>query len=173
MFDPSEGKWDDVIERHFEYIKFYPKNATAFYNLGFNFAQKGQVKNSEIAFLKALELKPDMAEALVNLGGMAFGQRDWDKSIEYNEKAIKIQPALVNAKHNIAYAYFMKSEYERAVALFEELVKADSANGGALYGLANVHYELDNLELSRKYLDRAIELGVEPDPLFLKKFEDD
>lgn len=172
LFDVAEGQWDDVIIRHFDYLNFYPKSATAYYNLGFAFAQRGQSQNAEVAFNKALEFKADMAEAVINLGGLYFGRQEWDKSIEYNKKAFKMQPALINAKLNVAYALFMKGEYDQAVTAFEELADHTDVKGAANYGLSNVHYELDNLKLSRKYFARAIELGVEPDPEFEKLLND-
>lgn len=172
LFDVSEGVWDDVIMRHFEYLNFYPKSAIAFYNLGFAFAQRGMSHNAETAFNKALEFNPKMAEAVVNLGGLYFGRSEWDKAIEFNKKAYEMQPALINAKLNVGYAYFMKGEYNQAIEAFEELLDNHDVKGGANYGLANVHYELDNLELSRKYFARAVELGVNPDPEFEKRLNE-
>jgi Tfp pilus assembly protein PilF len=171
MFDASEGTWDDVIDRHFEYLGFYPTSHVAFYNLGFAFAQRGQADNAERAFLKALELKSDFVEAIINMGGLAYGRCDWDKSIEYNKKALAFHPDLVQSKANVAYAYLMKDELETAVELFKECIKQAPQFGVAHYGLAITYDAMDNTVAAKSHYTIAVQLGIEPEEAFKKKME--
>lgn len=171
LFDRGEGEWDHAVERHFEYLRFYPNSAVTYYNLGLNFAQKGQDKNAEIAFKKALSLKPEMPEALINLGGLAYGRKDFDACIEYNEKALKLESGLALANCNIAFAHSLKGNDERAVELFSRIVDEHDEYAAAHYGLAVSYDALGKADLSRKHYERAISLGYEPSPDFAEKMK--
>ena len=169
LFTNDEGAWTDIFNRHIEYLIHHPNSATTFFNLGFAFAQHNQPGNAEVAFLKALEISPGMVEALVNLGGLAFGRQDWDKSIRYNLQAITVRPDMIEPKTNLGFAHLMKGKFEDALKMFEEVAKDAPKFGRGFYGLAVAHYRLDNFESARKYLDRALELGVKAEPEFVNK----
>ena len=171
LFNPAEGPWDDIVGRHLEYLEFYPKSAVAFYNLGFAFAQRDQVGNAEVAFNKALELNPDMVEAQVNLGGLAFGKGDWNECIRYNNLVLVKKPGFPQARTNIAYAMFMMGENEAAEKEFLALEKERPKDGSVQYGLAVLYDSLDNRELSRKYFERAVQLGYPVTKEFAAKFK--
>jgi len=169
LFDPQEGVWDDVIGRHFEYLRFYPTSPVVYYNLGFSFAERDQAKNAEAAFRKALEFKPDMVEAWINLGGLAYGRADWAECIRCNEKALAIDAGFPAARLNIGFARLMLDETAEALKLFEAIIEENPELGPAHYGLAVAHYSLDNLEAARKHYAIAVSRGVEPELEFSKK----
>ncbi len=170
-YDREEGEWDDVIERHFEYLSYYPKSSSTYYNLGFTFAERGQVNNAHIAFEKSLEVDPNMAESLVNLGGLAFGQQEWEKSIEYNEKALEIRPKMLPARLNIGFANLMKGDIPAAVEIFDAILKKYPKEASALYGMAVAYDDLKDEKKSLEYFDRAVTFGAKPDAAFAKKMK--
>lgn len=162
FFIPPEQGWSDLVQRHLEYLQFYPNNHTAFYNLGLAFAKENMADNAERAFLKALEISPKMTEALINLGGLAYGRMDWDKTIEYNEKALEVIPDMAQSKLNIAFALLMKEENDKAADMFADVLMQDKKNGNAKYGLAIANEAMGNLEEARKLLEEAKSFGVTP-----------
>ena len=60
-------------------------------------------------FNKAIELKPDYAEAYVNRGNSYLGLEEYERAIEDFDKAIKIDPKDVGAYHNRAIAIGQKT----------------------------------------------------------------
>ncbi len=169
MFNPSEGTWDDLIDRHLEYVSFHQTSPVAWYNIGFAFAEKGQSGNAEIAFKKALEHNPNMVEAMVNLGGLAFGAQNWDASIAYNEKALELNPKMNEAKLNVAYAHLMKGNHDEALKRFQAILEKQNKNANALYGMAVVYDSMDRTSDAREFFNKAVAMGAKPSPEFAKK----
>lgn len=82
-------------------------------------------------YRKALELKPDSAEALNNLGNVTFLQNDVSGAIELYRKSNARDPSLAVPLHNVAKMYFREGKLDQgqqaqkaAVEIGGELVRA-------------------------------------------------
>jgi len=87
---------------------------------------------------KALELKPDYVEALINSGTLLREQLDHHAAIDRFNRALALKPDHLNAMSNLA---IMLTEFKRsqeAVAMFERLlaIKPDFE-----YGVGSICYE--------------------------------
>jgi len=63
-----EGDYEDAAAQFSEYTKDHSANAWGFYMLGLAELKAGDEEGSEIAFLSALNIKPDHVKSLVNYG---------------------------------------------------------------------------------------------------------
>ena len=100
------GQFDQAIKAFERIITFTPNQASAYYNLGNVYKDKGLINDAIEAFTKALELKSDYSEAYKNL-----------------RIALSRQGNLTSDRHELLfqnYQYAMKKKTETAEALLME-----------------------------------------------------
>ena len=92
------------------------------------------------SFTKAIELKPDYAEAYSNRGIAYFEKGEHDRAIEDYNKAIERNPDYAEAYTNRGNAYYRKGEYDRAIEDHNRTIErkpnlAEAYNNrGSVYG---------------------------------------
>ena len=97
----SQGNFLEASKYYQYFINKGFKDPNVFCNYGVILKKLGKFKLSEISLRKAIELKPDLAEAHYNLGNIL---QDLGKSKEAEislKKAISYKPNYANAHHNI------------------------------------------------------------------------
>src|SRR5262249_57776217 len=65
-----EGKYDDSVASFNKALALNPKCQDCFYNIGFAYAQKKDYAQAEENYKKAIEVKPDYAEAYNGLANI-------------------------------------------------------------------------------------------------------
>jgi protein O-GlcNAc transferase len=110
-------------------------------------------------YLKAIELKPDYAEAYLKLGNWYEGHDHYEKGYEAINKAISLKPDYAEAYCSLGFAYIQKKfgDGHRLAQTEEESTKAVDAFGKALqikpdFVLANV-----GLGIAKNYLGQLNE----------------
>jgi tetratricopeptide (TPR) repeat protein len=92
-----EGKYDDSVAAFNRAVALNPKCPDCFYNIGFAYAQKKDYAQSEENYKKALEVKPDYAEAYNGLANIYNAQRKFDLAAEASSKASQLSAAAPGA----------------------------------------------------------------------------
>jgi tetratricopeptide (TPR) repeat protein len=93
------------------------------------------------------------------------------EAIEALEKAIELNPDIVQAWNNLANAYLQKEDVEKAIETGERLVKMAPDFGLGLNNLAFAYYSKGDYENAVTHVDKALALGFEVHPEFLKRLE--
>ncbi len=145
-----------------------PASAASHHNLGTALWQSGCPAEAEQEFRKALELRADFPEALVNLGGVLLARWDYRGCIEANRQAAKVRPELFIAHYNQALGHLYLGEAEAMVACLRRALELDGEHAGAHYHLAVGLLALGQVTESHAHLDAALEGGFSPAPEFLK-----
>lgn len=73
-------------------------------------AQENKIDEAVEAFRKAVELKPDLAEAHINLGLLFFRQGKADEAEKALLKALELKPEEPKTKEALANIYFEKAK---------------------------------------------------------------
>jgi tetratricopeptide (TPR) repeat protein len=127
-----------------------PTNPTIYFAVGTTYDQMGRVEDAEKAYLKAIELKPDMFDAIYNLGALYFNQgvkifeeadkltdmtlyakekekyeAAWRKALPQLEKALELMPNDVNTIYSLKQLYARLNMPEKAKIMSERLDKAE------------------------------------------------
>jgi len=92
-----EGKYDDSVAAFNKAVALNPKCQDCFYNIGFAYAQKKDYAQAEENYKKALEVKPDYAEAYNGLANIYNAQRKFDLAAEASAKASQLSAAAPGA----------------------------------------------------------------------------
>lgn len=91
------------------------------------------------AYLKAIELNPNAAGALVNLGTIYFHKRDWTKSEQYYRGAVEADPNYALAHYNLGNLYDERSDPDHAYAHYHAALRIQPQYADAHYNLALLH----------------------------------
>lgn len=91
------------------------------------------------AYLKAVELNPAAAGALVNLGTIYFHQRDWTKSEHYYAAAVEADPNYALAHYNLGNLCDERNDPERAYHHYHAALRLQPQYADAHYNLALLH----------------------------------
>lgn len=91
------------------------------------------------AYLKAVELNPSAAGALVNLGTIYFHKRDWKKSEIYYRAAVDADPNYALAHYNLGNLYDERNDPDRAYAHYHSALRVQPQYADAHYNLALLH----------------------------------
>jgi len=112
------------------------------------FAQ-GHAKDAEFAFRRALEEKPNYAVALLNLGKMQYGQKNYDAAIATLTELTNSHPEFAEAHRFLGESYLRIKRGSNAVPELEEAARLDPHNQ------ADAHLSLAALYDAAGLRDRA------------------
>ncbi|MFL6230798.1 MAG: tetratricopeptide repeat protein [Pyrinomonadaceae bacterium] len=106
---------------------------TPYYNLGLSYAALGKSQEATDALKKAIEIKPDYAEAHYNLGLIYAHDEQYPQAIDEFRQAIKTKPGYAEARYNLALAYYLTddraglAEQQKALQAMNPKLAADLA----------------------------------------------
>jgi tetratricopeptide (TPR) repeat protein len=113
-----------------------------------------------VEFEKALEIKEDLSNALVNIAWyiLEAGYRDdehLDKALECARKAVELDEDTGNAWHRhsvLGRVYLTRGDFEMARKELEESIRLNEKMPQSYFFLAKTHLELGDLKAARKAL---------------------
>ncbi|MFP4499308.1 MAG: tetratricopeptide repeat protein [Vulcanimicrobiota bacterium] len=123
---------DKSLELYNRLLEQYPDDPIIYHERGNAYAGKMEYEQAEQDIKKAIELKPDYLEALLNLGVLYYKQDEYEKAIDayskvINQKELKEDTVLTKpylfAYYNRANAYLKLNETDKAVKDLETTAK--------------------------------------------------
>ena len=99
-----------------------PKDTGLLINLAYAQKMNGDVVKSEETLRKALDLEPENAVALNNLGQIHVAKTEWDLAISAFQKAVAAKPGMQESLFGMAVAYESKKSWAEAAEAYERLV---------------------------------------------------
>ncbi len=144
------GKFDESIAKFNEAIAQAPNCYDCYYNIGYAHTQKKDWEQAEIAYKKAVELKPDHAAAWSGLANAYNVQKKTDLAMEATAKAGQYGDtataagggANAGSLYNQGVILWNAQKYAEAKEKFEAATKADPKYGEAWYLLGKAHINL-------------------------------
>jgi tetratricopeptide (TPR) repeat protein len=135
------------FERNLQAATLNPADATAHYNLGLIYQQRGQVGEAQASFMRAIEIDPDEVDAHYQLGRIARAQNRLAEAINHFDAVVRRQPEHSQSEvwREIGSAYLQAEQYQDARAAFERFLakRPSDAEGHYRYGLTLHHLGRD------------------------------
>src|SRR5207249_12274865 len=122
----SEQGFDGPALGVFERVARLDPSAITFYNLGTLYMKRGQPVVAKGAFERALEMKPEYAEASNSLGALLAQSGDVPAAIERFRTALLSKPDFPDALNNLGFALFQTGEAGRALDLYQKALALHS-----------------------------------------------
>ena len=126
---------------------------TTHYNLAVALIGLKRYDEAEKCLFDALENSPTLAEAYVQLGGLALQRNDMEKCIYYNKMATRSRAGFSQGYGNLGFLYLQKGEVDESI---RHLKKAIAFNSMFIQAYAN----LANAYLMKGLVDESIEASL-------------
>ena len=129
-----------------------------YYRQGNRYYNSGEYENAIFRYEKAINLKPDYAEAYYNRG-VTYGKLgESEKAIADYSKAIELKPDLVEAYNNRGVTYRKLGESEKALADYNKAIELKPDDAGAYNNRGVTYGKLGESEKAIADYSKAIEL---------------
>jgi tetratricopeptide (TPR) repeat protein len=99
------------------------RNYIAHYNLAKALSDRGQVDAAIAHYQKALEIKPDYAEAHNNLGLIFAGRRQSDEAIIHFQKALELKPDYASAHQNLGVVLTIQGRLDESIEHYRKALE--------------------------------------------------
>lgn len=113
---------------------------------------------AEAEFQKALDIRPDFAEAYNNIGLTLSDLGKKEESVEAFKKAIELAPDAPEAYNNLGCLYRIKKDYQQAVELFNQAIAKREDYSLAYFNLGVAYEELEKFEMAVKAWEKVLHL---------------
>jgi tetratricopeptide (TPR) repeat protein len=131
-------------------------SASTLYRLGTLLAKTGETGRARAAYERALELKPDLAEASNDLGALLAQGGDLEAGIEHFRAAIASTPEYPDALNNLGYALLLSGRDEEARTLYEKALVLQPDFPEALNNLGLLVGRAGELDRAERYFRDAL-----------------
>ena len=151
--------------------KLQPELAEPINTLALLYFDSGFIEESVRLYEKAMEVDPGHEESYINLGDLYHSIGKNGKAVQLYQKAIELNSFSEDAYQDLGAELITVGRHEEAIGTFENLLEINPENPDAHNNLAVLYFYGGMHERSVIHLMRAIELGVEVHPDFLKNFK--
>ncbi|MGO9476956.1 MAG: tetratricopeptide repeat protein, partial [Limisphaerales bacterium] len=136
-------------------------NAVAHNSLGNALFQKGRVDEAMVQYQKALQIKPDSAEACYNLGITLAKKGDVDEAIAYYQRALQIKPDDAGVHNNLGNALLQKGQVDEAITHYQRALQIKPDDAGVRNNLGSVLLQKGQVDEAMAHFQKALE--IKPD----------
>jgi serine/threonine protein kinase len=153
--NPPEPPKEEIKEEEID--DTHPEAAKKYFDRGFDCARDdfdGKIAN----YTKAIELKPDYADAYNNRGLAFYRKKDLDKAIADYSKAIELKPKFIHAYYHRGVAYHDQKLYDLAIEDFDKALELHPKFAAVYLSRGNSYFAKGDFDLAIKHFDRTIEL---------------
>jgi len=152
----NKGQLALVVERAQVLTKRYPEAFSIWNIMGASAAQISQLDLAIFAFKRAIELKPNHANAWYNMGKIFKDQGKLEEAVEAYKKTLTIKLDHAEAYYNMGNALQEQGKLEEAIEAYNKalVIKPDFAE--AYNNMGNALQEQDNLDDAIEAYNNAI-----------------
>jgi tetratricopeptide (TPR) repeat protein len=143
-------------------LKIDPQNGNAYLLLGLNFKELGDTKRAFNAFQTAVEQKPDLTDAWINLGQLSDAQKNYPKAMQYFDTALRIDSLNVETLHAKAVVQNNQKKYREAIATYKKINGINPDYSAAYFNIGMIYLAQDSAQKARQFFD----ITVKTDPLY-------
>jgi len=119
------------------------REAEHWFEKGLDLEQSGApIEEVIAAYLKAAEIDPSSAGALVNLGTLYFNSKDWKEAERYYRKAVEVDPEYALAHFNLGNLYDERGDRPAAVTHYLAAIRIHPRYADAHYNIALLYQAL-------------------------------
>ncbi len=142
------------------------ETATAFYELGKIFSDKGKSGLAVQAYKNSIGIDPTLAVAQYELGTEYYKMGLKERSVEHYKLAIQADPTIRNSFIDEARRQYESGDFESALASLDKTLAIDPENAPAHFYYADIQQRQGNLIEAMKHYEDTIRI----DPNFVKAY---
>lgn len=127
-------------------------------NRGVALYYRGAHEAARDAFVKALELQPEYAEAHNNLGLAYSRLGQSEQAVESFRRALSADPKMGEAYNNLGFLYHTTAQFDRAAQMFGLAIENAGSTSVAYANLGNTYYAMKQPEKAVEAWRHAVDL---------------
>jgi Tfp pilus assembly protein PilF len=121
---------------------------------------RGDSELAEHLFRQAIDLEPNMAAALTNLGNLVYRQGEHDEARRLYERALEHDPTQAEARYNLANVMLDVGETDLAIAELRRVCLSAPEFADAHYNLGLILAQVGGTAQAKHHLERYLELDT-------------
>ena len=106
-------------------IQLLPDDSKAYYDLGVEQYDQGNLEEAIANFQKAIKINPSYAQAYGYLGFVLGQQGEWEEAIANLQRAIELEPNFAEAYTYLGIILDEQGEWEEAIANYQQAIELD------------------------------------------------
>ena len=157
----SSSKIGDMGEAVAYYRTYLRKreDPEGYNNLGIALDRLNRLDEALEAYSKAISLKPDNLNALINRGNLLAYMGKLDEALEDLKRAESINPNNYLISYSLGTLYFLKREYDRAIEYLEKAVSLNPYYSDGFYTLADIYYIRGDYRKALAYYRKTLDFN--------------
>ena len=153
QFDEAEAAYKEVLAKN------PGRPEVVWISLGRMYRQKKDAAAAEEAFRKAIELKPDYADAYSDLASLLISDGKGPQAVEALTKAATDFPADPKMQFAYAWTLFNAGQAQEAEAVFKKVATMDPQNAEAQYYLGSIAVGQNKIPEAVAYLEKYLTMN--------------
>jgi Tfp pilus assembly protein PilF/peroxiredoxin len=153
----SEQGFDTAALAAFEHVAKVDPSAITFYNLGTLYMKGARPSQAKEVFERALQLKPDYADANNSLGALLAQSGQVSAAIERFRAALQAKPDFADALNNLGFALFQSGDAAAALELYQKALALRPDFPEALNNLGIYFGRQRDLDRALTYFQQAVD----------------
>ncbi len=125
---------------------------------GYDFERKGQLDLAKKSYQKAIQVRPNYAQAHYNLGHVHRKSEEWELAAQSYQRAIDSDPHYPGAHYNLGLLYQKANRLDLAAECFETSTSVNEKHPGSWEQLGNVRLNQGRIDEALRHLELAIQL---------------
>jgi len=154
-------EYELILEQHEASIKtinkvlaLQPLNPDAFFMLGMNFKEMGNIDRAIGSFQTAVENDPDLVDAWINLGQLHAKKKDKMAGVFF-DNSLQVAPNNTTALHAKAAYLHETNRLQEALATYRQLSITDPTYEEGFFNTGIIYLEMDSLKRAYQQFDLA------------------
>lgn len=153
------GLPSEVEEAERKLRKITPKDAYDWYFRGEYFSRRNNLNHAVNSFNKAVEMKPDLAEAWNGLTYTLMQLGDYQTALNSSAKAVELAPENINNWYYRAHILAYSGRFEEAKPIYQKVIDFDPDSFTAWTNMGWLHCAFNKFGEALPFLDKAFELN--------------
>lgn len=171
--EPGSIDFEREIRTINKYLKQHTGDANAYFDRGWLYAAKGDLKQAVNDYTKAVTIDKDLADAYYNRGLVYFEMKKYPLAVKDFSKTIELEPNPVDAYCELGNAYFEMGKHNLAIKNYSMGLKKGQDDADLYYNRAMAYLSLHKEKDAMKDLEKAAQMGHEKAKTYLKKMRSD
>jgi len=149
----EKGKYVELTKQK---IKKDPNDAKAYFELGVQYKEVGELELAENNFRKSLELDVGQIIPTLNLAIVQQKQGKYDPAVNSFEEVLKKDDKNAEAYFGLGFCYFKKGDLEKASENFESAIKNNPSFMDAYVNLGAIYERLNRFKEAIDVLEKVV-----------------
>lgn len=148
--------------------KTSPSSPNNHNNLGDVYGRQGDFQRAVLEFKKAIEIKPNYADAYHNLANTYVEIKKYEEAVKNYQKAIYFNPKLWQSYQNLAVLYFQNNQFSPALENIQKAIAINPENINLQADLGVIYYRMGDKNKAKAIFAKL--LKIDPNNEKIKSF---